>query len=147
MAAAVWAYNSNVRRRQLLTALLLAPVLARGAEDKERVRGKLEKGPALRTSDGKLVALKGDEDTVGVLNDARLAGSDFEVTGKAEADGAFTINPIHTRAIFVYKDGKRLMVTYWCDVCAIRTYTPGICWCCRDETALDLMDADKVSTK
>jgi hypothetical protein len=36
------------------------------------------------------------------------------------------------------------MVTYWCAVCAIRTFTPGICWCCREETELDLLEPDKV---
>ena len=25
-------------------------------------------------------------------------------------------------------------------VCSIRTYTPGICYCCQDETALDLRE-------
>jgi hypothetical protein len=78
-----------------------------------------------------------------VLKDARLAGSDFEVVGQAEG-GQFTIGPIHTRALFTYRDGKRLMVTYWCETCAIRTYTPGLCWCCREETALDLIPPDKV---
>ena len=35
------------------------------------------------------------------------------------------------------------MVTYWCEVCAIRSYTPGLCVCCRDETTLDLRDPDQ----
>ena len=111
-------------------------------------RGKLTKAttgePALQTSDGKLVLLGGDPDTVGVLKDARLANTDFEVVGQYTPGGRFTINPIHKRALFAYKGGRRLMVTYWCDVCAIRTYTPGICWCCREETALDLIEPDKV---
>jgi hypothetical protein len=140
-----------VKRRHLLATLLFVPVLSRAAEPGQTLRGKLEKGPdgkpVLRTSDGRIVHLGGDEDTMGVLNDARLAGSDFEIIGKTGAPDQFTINPIHTKAMFVHKDGKRLLVTYWCDVCSIRTYTPGICWCCREETALDLMDADKVSNK
>ena len=127
------------------------PVLCRAADPAQTLRGKLEKGPGdkpvLRTSDGKLVFLSGDDDTMGVLKDARIAGSDFEVVGTSPAPDQFKINPIHTRAMFVHKGGKRLLVTYWCDVCAIRTYTPGICWCCREETALDLMEADKVSNK
>ena len=69
--------------------------------------------------------------------------SDFEIVGAVQGD-TVTIRPIHTPSLFVYKDGKRLRVTYWCDVCAIRTYTPGICWCCREETELDLRDPDKV---
>ena len=140
-----------MRRRHLLTGLIFLPAICRAADPGQMLRGKLEKGagdkPVLRTSDGKLVNLTGDDDTVGVLKDARLAGADFEVIGRLDAPDQFTINPIHTRAMFVHKDGKRLIVTYWCDVCAIRTYTPGICWCCREETALDLKEADKVSNK
>ena len=61
-----------------------------------------------------------------------------------DANGVFEINPIYLAALYAYKDGARKRVTYWCDVCAIRTYSPGPCWCCREETALDLRDPDKV---
>lgn len=119
---------------------MLLPAVLKAADT---LRGRLSKG-TLKTADGRIISLSGDADTIGVLNDARLEGADFEIIGKSEAPGKFAVNPIHTRAMFVHKDGKRLLVTYWCDVCAIRTYTPGICWCCRDETALDLLDPDKV---
>ena len=126
--------------------LPVSGALLRAAENV--VRGKLTKAPtgepALQASDGKLILLSGDPDTVGVLKDERLSNADFEVVGQTTPAGRFDINPIHKRALFSYKDGKRLMVTYWCDVCAIRTYTPGICWCCRQETALDLIEPDKV---
>jgi hypothetical protein len=36
------------------------------------------------------------------------------------------------------------MITYWCDVCSIRAYTPGPCVCCQQETTLDLRDPDKL---
>ena len=89
--------------------------------------------------------LSGDADTLGVLKDERLADTDFEVAGKAVGVGKFAVNPIHTHALFVHQKGKRLMVTYWCDVCAIRTYTPGLCWCCRENTAVDLRDPSSVN--
>jgi hypothetical protein len=38
------------------------------------------------------------------------------------------------------------MVTYWCEVCAIRTYTPGECMCCQENTELDLRDPDLPAT-
>jgi hypothetical protein len=138
------------RRRFLVTFPCAAAVLLAGDTGGMPFRGKLVKGPedrpALQTSDGKLLLLTGDADTVGVLNDKRLAGTDFEVIGTLNGD-TIAINPIHTAALFAYKDGKRLRVTYWCDVCAIRTYTPGLCWCCREETALDLRDPDTVDSK
>ena len=128
---------------------MLLPVL-KAVPPGKTVRGKLIKGPgdkpALQTADGKLIFLTGDDDTMGVLKDARLADVDFEASGNSTGADQFTINPIHTKAMFVHKDGKRLFVTYWCDVCAIRTYTPGICWCCRDETALDLIEPEKLKS-
>ena len=124
--------------------MLAAPCLAQGGV--EKVRGILISGPggqpALKTSQGQLVLPEGDQATEGVLHDKRLAGADMELWGKALPGGRFMVGPIHTRSIFVYKAGKRLMVTYWCDVCAIRTYTPGLCWCCQQETKLDLREKD-----
>jgi hypothetical protein len=140
-----------MERRRFLVLLPAAAATLIGAEASV-FRGKLTRtpsgAPALLLG-GKLVPLDGDPDTVGVLKDARLANADFEVIGQLaqaqEAAGSpIRINPIHTRALFTYKNGRRLMVTYWCDVCAIRTYTPGICWCCREETALDLIEPDTV---
>jgi hypothetical protein len=120
------------------------PFASAGAEaSAATIRGKLVqargKGPALESNDG-VHALDGDSDTVGVLKDARLAGETFELRGKFGTGGAFFVDPIHTRAMHVLKDGKALLVTYWCEVCSIRTYTPGICWCCQENTELDLRE-------
>jgi len=89
---------------------------------------------------GKSVPLEGDDQTTGVLRDARLKDAEFEVIGEYTPSGSLRILPIHKRGMYVLKDGKRLFVTYWCEVCSIRTYTPGICWCCQDQTALDLRE-------
>lgn len=107
------------------------------------LRGKLTQdagqAPVL-TSQGKRIALEGDEQTSGVLRDARLKDIDFEVIGHWDGTGKLKILPIHRRAMYVHQNGKRLFVTYWCAVCSIRTYTPGVCWCCQDDTALDLKE-------
>jgi hypothetical protein len=128
----------------LFLAVAAVPLFAQTA-----LRGKLDKAPdgrpAIRTSDGRLVFVEGDEPTAGVLRDARLFGSEMELLGKGEGD-RFAVNPIHTSAIFVHKDGKRLRVTYWCEVCSIRTYTPGKCWCCQEETEIDLREAGDQSS-
>jgi hypothetical protein len=137
-----------VRRRSFLTSLVfcLSPLFA--SEDASRtVRGKLIAGPALQTSDGRRVSLTGDEPTMLVLNDERLAGADFEVAGHATSPSEFAIDPIHKKALFAYKGGKRLAVSYWCNVCYIRTWAPGKCVCCQDYTDLDLIDPDKVEKK
>src|SRR5579884_1829431 len=98
------------------------------------VRGKLvqapDKTPALDTGDHKLIHLTGDDDTVKVLEDERLAGADFEAIGHFNSPDHFQVDPITSTAMFVYKNGKRYTISYWCDVCYIRTYSPGKCVCC-----------------
>lgn len=108
------------------------------------IRGKLTqtngKPPALEMGDHKLIPLDGDEGTRSILNDARLAGADMEATGHYADSGVFVVDPIYTKALHVYKKGKRFTISYWCSTCSIRTYTPGTCVCCQAETALDLQD-------
>jgi hypothetical protein len=103
------------------------------------------KAAALTLPDQKLVELDGDPDTRGVLNDKRLSGAKLEVRGHYAASGKFQVDPIHTKAMHVHRNGKDLLITYWCDVCSIRTYTPGKCWCCQQETELDLREPDKLN--
>jgi hypothetical protein len=130
-------------------SLLLAAAVALtafAADPPVTIRGKLTqhegKPPALATDKGETIELDGDGPTRGVLNDKRLAGADMDAKGHYTAPGKFLVDPIHTKAMFVHKDGHLKMITYWCDVCSIRTYTPGLCWCCQQETTLDLRDPD-----
>ena len=131
-------------RRQFTAAFGTLPALAFGEEAAPvTVRGKLTQAPGqdpVIVSEGRRIRLEGDEQTSGVLRDERLNDIDFEVIGHWDGTDKLKILPIHKRALFVHKDGKRLYVTYWCDICAIRTYTPGVCWCCQDQTALDLKE-------
>jgi hypothetical protein len=135
-----------VTRRLFFAALGSSAVFAASAPGLS-VRGKLSQSPnhqpTLETSDHKLVTLEGDQPTLAVLHDDRLLASDFEALGHYRAAEHFVVDPIHTRAMFVHKDGKRLIVTYWCDVCYIRTYSPGVCWCCQKYTDLDLRESDE----
>lgn len=131
--------------RWLLTMAPAAGLAMAAVETKpEAVRGKLEKAadgkPEIETADHRTVELHGDDPTMGVLKDERLAGKDFEALGHLGAGGIFEVDPINERAMFVHQGGKRLMITYWCDVCYIRTYTPGPCWCCQKYTDLDLRE-------
>jgi hypothetical protein len=140
----------DLSRRVFSLLLAGAPLSAIvfASDGSTAVRGKLaldDQGrPVLRLTDGRVMTANGDEETTLVLHDKRLVGTDFEAIGTVKPDGSLEVNPIHLAALWVYKDGKRLRVTYWCDVCAIRTYSPGLCWCCREETELDLRDPDKV---
>ncbi len=75
---------------------------------------------------------------MGVLKDKRLAGVDLEAIGHYTTPASFEVDPIHLKSMFVHKDNRKLLITYWCEVCYIRTYTPGVCWCCQKYTDLDL---------
>jgi hypothetical protein len=133
--------NDEVWRRVFLFSFL--PIRAALAtEPKASVRGKLHtsEDPVMELASGKKITLTGDADTLGVLRDERLNDSDFEALGRPQGDGRFDVDRIHTRSMFVHRGGKRLMVTYWCEVCYIRTYTPGKCWCCQKNTDLDLRE-------
>ena len=136
-----------VRRSALFLLLLPAAWLRAGSTALDSIRGSLRLSagrPALDVK-GRAVALTGDDASMKVLEDERIRDADFEVHGRwidqSPANPRFEIEKIHTRSMFVHQGGKRLMVTYWCDVCYIRTYSPGICWCCQKNTDLDLREA------
>lgn len=113
----------------------------------QTLHGKLAvhqgKPATIETSDHKIVQLDGDDTTQKVLADERLNGFQVEAKGHFTAPGRFLIDASHTHSLLVRKDGKLKLITYWCDVCSIRAYTPGPCVCCRAETTLDLRDPDQ----
>ena len=126
--------------------ILLAAALCAFAANTETLTGKLAlntgKPPALATAGKQLIQLDGDDSTRKILGDQRLNGFVVQAKGHFTAPGKFLIDPIHTTALTVRKDGHLKMITYWCDVCNIRAYTPGPCVCCQKETTLDLIDPD-----
>ena len=130
-------------RRTLLFLLFGLPCLRAGGAG-DSMEGELTKTaegkPVLKTKDGRHIQLEGDHDTAGVVNDDRLKGSDLEVIGKLLSAHRFQIGPIHKKSMWVHRNGKRYMITYWCDLCSIRNYTPGKCQCCQEETELSLQE-------
>ncbi|MCS7043828.1 MAG: hypothetical protein NZR01_13660 [Bryobacteraceae bacterium] len=108
------------------------------------MRGRLRQDdrlpPAIVTPEGRAIELEADGPTEAVLRDTRLAKEDFEVLGHFRTENVFVVDPIHERALFVWRGGRRLVVTYWCDVCSIRAWSPGRCQCCQEEMRLDLRD-------
>ena len=97
---------------------------------------------ALATQAHGTVTLDADPETQKVLHDKRLDGAELKARGRFTAPARFTVDPIHTKAMLVRKDGRLKLITYWCEICSIRTYSPGECWCCQRETTLDLRDPD-----
>jgi hypothetical protein len=142
--------NRSVTRRHITTLLLLLPAALRGAE-RTAVRGRLKAGDGerymLETAAKGLVRLDGDIATKAVLRDPRVVREDeFEALGEWKSKELFQIDPIHVKALFIRRGGKLLVITYWCEVCAIRTYAPGRCACCQEETAFDPRDPSLENT-
>jgi hypothetical protein len=128
------------RRLFLLSAALPAALLRAQEAARSRVRGRLTASATLQQPAGPPIQLEGDDATLKVLHDPRLHGTDVEALGDFLAPARFRIAPIHERAVFVWRSGRKLVVTYWCAVCSIRAWVPGPCQCCQEDMALDLRD-------
>lgn len=130
-----------IARLAIALALGSLCIAAAAASDFVTIRGTLAApsgqvpGPddvlLVSIAGGKKVTLTGDLFSQGQLRDQRLAGRTWEFEGVYLAGGEFEI-----QRLFTIKGGKRYKVTYWCEVCAIRTHEPGRCMCCQDETEL-----------
>ncbi len=125
--------------------LLLAAGLCGAAAPQASLHGKLVqqegKPPGVDPGGHKLVYVEGEPETLAVLGDQRLAGSEVELAGQFKDPEHFAVGPFYaSKSIFVWKDGKKHTVSYWCPVCSIRAYTPGKCVCCQQETHLDLQE-------
>ena len=111
------------------------------AESIELLRGRVEAGAdgdpqkdtslTFVTSDGKRIPVAGDRFSTGQLLDPRLSEREWELGGKFHPDGHFEI-----LKLFTIRQGKRNRVTYWCEICYIRSHEPGRCMCCQAETEL-----------
>ncbi len=124
-------------------ALVGGAAVVAADESVSTLRGKLVQegdSASIEIADGRRIRLDGDGPTLEVVRDRRLNNADFEVKGKFVSSAVFRVEPIHKRNMFVHKSGERLQISYWCSVCSIRTWSPGVCMCCQDETALDLKD-------
>ncbi len=125
----------------LASACICPLLLAQSAA--ANIRGTLKlnsSGKPILAAKQAEVPITGDDPTMAVFLDKRVHGLEFELTGALQPNGVFYTGPIHTKAMYVLRGGQRLFVTYWCDVCSIRTYSPGVCWCCQEETDLDIRE-------
>src|SRR5260370_6894440 len=100
-------------RRLVIAALFMAACALASDVPGISIRGKLtrspDKQPALDTGNHKLIYLKGDHDTMDVLNDERLAGADLEALHRLSAAAHFTIGPIPTQPISLHKTATLLL--------------------------------------
>lgn len=114
-----------------------------GAPASSEIRGKLiqrANGPVSLDTGSIKIEIRADKDSDSVLHDQRLAPLEIALHGHAIDATHFQLDPFFLKPIYAVKDGKEMLVTYYCDVCSIRYYTPGRCACCQQETRVDLHD-------
>ena len=129
-------------RRRLLQIWAFPAPLAFAENAPNLVRGKLRTGtaPAVEIPGGLRTELVTDKSSARVLVDRRLEGLEVEVSGRQIEPGRFEIGPFHLSPVRVIRDGKRLVITYWCETCSIRSLFPDLCVCCWEPTDLDLRE-------
>jgi hypothetical protein len=84
----------------------------------------------LKDGGGKVYSLKADSSLDTLRTELRIQSKDFQLT----------LRPIQNSSLYeiiksrFFRDGKLYDFYYYCEVCNITTYHPGLCMCCRQET-------------
>lgn len=126
-----------MRRRDAITILATGlSAAALRAADRTAVRGAIETpedGPVyLITESGKKLELEIEEaDAFHTFHDPELADRTWELEGFHKDGDKFEV-----LRLFTIKDGKRFHVTYYCEICHIVSYRPGMCMCCQEDVEL-----------
>jgi hypothetical protein len=63
-----------------------------------------------------------------VFADSRVRQRELQITARAHARDELEIIKVQS-----IKAGKLYDIFYYCDVCSITAYVPGLCPCCRNE--------------
>lgn len=89
-------------------------------------------GPAARYAiadgGGKLHAFSAGDAGTAMFTDARVRRRELQVTAQKTAKNELEIVRVQS-----VRDGKLYDIYYFCELCNIRAYAPGLCPCCRNE--------------
>lgn len=80
----------------------------------------------LQTDDGKIYTLLKDEGSRMFFKDAKLRNRPMRLTAR-QIPNSQLLQVINVHSIV---NGKLHDVYYWCDVCVIKRWEPGVCDCC-----------------
>jgi len=124
-----------------MPAVQSAPVVRRGhivcldAAGKRSAASAACDGPgarfALSGSDGKLQAFSADDAATAMFTDLRVRRRELQITAQMAAHDQLEI--VRVQSI---REGKLYDIYYFCELCNIRAYAPGLCPCCRNEMEL-----------
>jgi hypothetical protein len=82
----------------------------------------------LKAKDGKEYRFLSGDPEAAIFTDSRVRQRDLQITGRLHPEK--TIEIIKVQSI---RDGKLYDIYYFCELCNIRRYAPGLCPCCRNE--------------
>jgi len=82
----------------------------------------------LTSRDGKLYKFSPGDAMISVFSDSRVRERELQITGTLHAPNTLEIIKLQS-----VKDGKLFDIYYFCELCNIKAYTPGLCPCCRNE--------------
>ena len=86
---------------------------------------------ALETTGGGLQWFAADDPLVRVFDDARVRGQEVMARVRLRPDRSADLIEVYSA-----KHGKLHDVRYFCDVCNVTAFVPGLCPCCRAEMEL-----------
>jgi hypothetical protein len=78
--------------------------------------------------DGKLYKFLPTDTMTAVFSDSRVRQRELQLTARLHDGGQLEIIKVQS-----IKEGKLYDIFYFCDICSITAYTPGLCPCCRNE--------------
>jgi hypothetical protein len=99
--------------------------------------GRRECGPegtnryALQTADGKLHWFAPGDPLAPVFDDPRVRQQELVVKVRPRSDGTADLIKVYSA-----KHGKLHDVRYFCEICNVTSFVPGLCPCCRAEMEL-----------
>jgi hypothetical protein len=78
--------------------------------------------------DGRLYKLSATDAMTAMFTDNRVRQRELQVTGRLRVGDRLEIIKVQS-----IKEGKLYDIFYFCEVCNIKAYAPGLCPCCRNE--------------
>lgn len=78
--------------------------------------------------DGRLYRFLAADMMTPVFTDSRVRQRELQITARLHSRNELEIIKVQS-----IKEGKLYDISYYCDVCSITAYVPGLCPCCRNE--------------
>lgn len=80
------------------------------------------------SKDGRLYKFSTTDAMTAMFSDPRVRQRELQVTARLRP-----VDQLEVIKVQSIKDGKLYDIFYYCDVCSIKAYAPGLCPCCRND--------------